>query len=348
MKGALINVSLLLLASLPASSNFKLNSYGFGGGGTSNSASANYRVNGLTGEQAGSGSSAHYKVGAGENYVKQANVPIITISNDAEWYDKLKVIIDPQNNPSDAKFAVAISTDNFTTTQYVKSDFTVGSTLTGADYLTYAAWGGATGAMLRGLNRSTVYSVKAKAIHGSFTETDYGPLSSASTVDPYLTFDIDTAATDTSTSPPYQINFGDLLAGSVITATNKLWVSLATNADNGAMVYDGGQNGGLLSGSTGHMIASVAGDLASQTEGYGQQGVSATQTSGGPLSVASLYGLSGTNIGAVYQHLQELFITPGPIHGGRGSVDMLAKSNSLTPASADYTDLMTVVAAGAY
>jgi len=342
-------LSLLLLATLPASTDYKLNSYGFGGGGTSNSASANYRVNGVAGEQAGSGSSAHYKVGSGENFVKQANVPVVTITNDTgEWYDKLKIVIDPQDNPQDAKFAVAISTDNFTTTQYVKSDFTVGSTLAGADYLTYAGWGGSSGVMLRGLDRTTVYSVKAKAIHGSFTETGYGPVSSASTVDPYLTFDLDVAATDTSTSPPYEIDIGDLFAGSVITAPDKLWVSLATNANSGAMVYDGGQSGGLLSNSTGHLIQSVTGDLAGQTEGFGQHGASATQTSGGPLSVSAMYNLSGTSVGAVYQHLQELFNAPAPLHGGRGSVDILAKSDTLTPASADYTDLVTVVAAGSY
>lgn len=346
---ALVLSSLLLLAGLPASTNYKLNSYGFGAGGTANSTSTNYRVNGLAGEQAGAGSSAHYKVGAGENYLKQANVPIITISNDTgDWYDKLKIVIDPQNNPSDATFAIAISTDGFTTTNYVKNDFTITNTLTTADYLTYAGWGGASGVMLRGLDRTTTYSVKAKAYRGSFTESGYGPVSSASTVDPYLTFDIDTAPTDMSTNPPYVIDFGDLLAGSIITANDKMWVSLTTNADSGAMVYDAGQNTGLSSSATGHTITSVTGDLASQTEGFGQQGVSATQTSGGPLAISAMYNLSGTNIGAVYQHVQELFNAPAPVYGGRGSVDLLAKSDTLTPASADYTDLMTVIAAGAY
>jgi len=71
-----------LVAGLPASTNFQLNSYGFGNGGTADSGSTNYHVNGLTGEVSGSAASSNYKVGAGENYVKQANVPTITIAND--------------------------------------------------------------------------------------------------------------------------------------------------------------------------------------------------------------------------------------------------------------------------
>jgi len=342
-------MSLMLLASLPASSNFKLDSFGFGSGGTSNSASTNYRVNGLAGEQAGSAGSSNYKVGAGENYLKQANVPVATISNGNEWYDKLNLVIDPQNNPSDAKFAVAISTDNFTTTQYVKSDFTIGSTLTSSDYMTFSVWNGTgSGIMLRGLERSTVYSVKAKAIHGDFTESGYGPVASASTVDPYLTFDIDTAPTDTSTNPPYSIAFGDLLAGSVISASDKLWVSLTTNANSGAMIYSGGLNAGLKSDSTGHTIDSATGDLSALSEGFGEQGTGATQTSGGPFSLVSPYDGSSANVGAVYPHFQELFSTSAPLHNGRGSMQLMAKSAALTPASADYTELLTVVAAGTF
>src|SRR5258708_6903321 len=111
--------SSLLMASLPASTNYQLNSYGVGTGGTANSSSTNYRINGLSGEQAGSASGSNYKVGAGENYLKQANIPILTLTNGNNWYDKLKLVLDPQNNPTDAKFVVAISTDGFTTTKYV-------------------------------------------------------------------------------------------------------------------------------------------------------------------------------------------------------------------------------------
>src|SRR6185369_5997528 len=104
------SVMMLMLAALPSSSSFKLNSYGFGTGGVDNASSTNYRINGVAGEVAGSQSSTNYAAGAGEAYEKQANVPTATIANTGNWYNKLHLLIGPENNPSDALFAVAIST----------------------------------------------------------------------------------------------------------------------------------------------------------------------------------------------------------------------------------------------
>lgn len=339
-----------LLASLPTSTNFELNSYGFGNGGTANSSSTNYHVNGLTGEVSGSASSTNYKVGAGENYVKQANVPTIALSNDTgSWYNKLRVTIGPQNNPSDALFAVAISTDGFTTTQYVHSDLTVGSTLSFSDYQTYAAWGGSSGVIVRGLASSTVYTVKAKAFRGKFTESAYGPVASASTVNPQLSFDIDVAATDISTSPPYVVNFGTIPVSTVTNSGVRVWISLDTNAESGGMVYVSGQNAGLRSADAAYTIAAQTGDLSTLAEGFGVQGKSIAQTSGGPLALDSLYNVSGTNVGVEDSLIRQIFNTSGvPIVGGRGSFIMSAKTKPLTPASADYAEVMTAIASASF
>src|SRR5665647_3499990 len=109
-------LSLLILAALPASNNFHLNSYGFGTGGVDSASSNNYKINGIAGDVAGAAASTNYRAGAGETYAKQANVPLATITNGGSWYNKLNVVIGAQNNPSDAVFAVAISSDNFVTT----------------------------------------------------------------------------------------------------------------------------------------------------------------------------------------------------------------------------------------
>jgi len=340
--------SLMLLATLPASTNYKLNSYGFGNGGTSNSASTNYRVNGLAGEQAGSGSSTNYKVGAGENYLKQANVPIVAISNPSNWYDKLQLVLDPQNNPSDATFLVEISTDGFTTTDYVQDDFTVGTTLVSTDYMTYSELGGATGVTLRGLTPSTVYSVKAAALRGSFTESQFGPVATASTVNTQLSFAIGVNPTYAITSPPYQVSMGNLLAGSVVTASNNIWLTLSTNADNGVFIFGGGQYGGLNSASTGHLISSTSVDLSTQSEGFGEQDSSVTQTSGGPLYAVAPYNVSGTNVGEDFVDLDEVFGANSPITTGIGEISLLAKSSTMTPASSDYSETLTEVAAGQF
>ncbi len=339
-----------LVAGLPASTNFQLNSYGFGNGGTADSGSTNYHVNGLTGEVSGSAASSNYKVGAGENYVKQANVPTITIANDTgSWYNKLRVTVGPENNPSDALFAVAISTDGFTTTQYVHSDLTVGSSLSFSDYQTYAAWGGSSGVIVRGLTKSTVYSVKAKAYRGKFTESGYGPVASASTVDPQLSFDIDVAATNISTSPPYVVDFGTIPVSTVTNSSMRVWISLDTNAESGGMVYVSGQNAGLRSADATYTIAAQTGDLASLAEGFGLQGASIAQTSGGPLALDSPYNVSGTNVGVEDSLIRQIFNSTGaPIVGGRGSFIMSAKTKPLTPASADYAEVMTAIASASF
>ncbi len=339
----------LLVASLPASYNFKLNSYGFGNGGTAGSGSTTYKVNGLAGEVAGSSSSTNKKVGAGENYEKQANVPTITISNDDNWYNKLKIVIGPEGNPTDAKFAVAISTDNFASdTRYIKSDLSIGSSLSFSDYLTYAAWGSGTGSMIRGLSRSTVYSVKAKAWRGQFTESGWGPVASASTVDPQISFDIDVAATDISTNPPYDVDFGNLAVNTVNDSPERVWISLSTNAESGGKVYVSGQNAGLKSDSASHTIAALTGDLAAQSEGFGAQDASVSQTSEGPLAMSSPYDGTADNVGTVDGVIREIFTTPGPIVGGRGSFILKAKSQFLTPASSDYQEVLTAIASASF
>ena len=81
------------------------------------------------------------------------------------------------------------------TTYYVKSDHTVGTSLTITDYQTYDLWGGASGIDVVGLEASTTYSVKIKAMQGEISETRYGPVATAATVAPILTFEIDVAPT---------------------------------------------------------------------------------------------------------------------------------------------------------
>lgn len=338
-----------ILATLPSSATYQLNSYGFGNGGTADSTSSNYRINGLSGQQAGSASGTNYKVGAGENFVKQANVPTLTLTNDDFWYNKLHLTINPANNPSNTVFAVAISTDNFVTTQYVKSDFTVGSTLSFSDYLSYTAWGGASGVIVRGLTHGSVYTAKAKAYRGKFTESPYGPPSASTTTDdPSLTFDIDVSATDTSTSPPYQVDFGSLLVSTVTDSPKRVWVSLDTNGESGGMVFLSGQNAGLKSTEDNYTIASSTADLSSLAEGFGVQGVSATQSSGGPLTVSSPYNVSGSNVGVADSTVRQIFAATAPVIAGRGSFILKAKTKPLTPASADYTETLTAIATASF
>ena len=338
-----------LVASLPASTNYQLGSYGFGTGGTAGSSSSNYAINGIAGDTAGTSSSAHYSAQAGANYQQEADVPLVTLSNGASWYNKLRVTITPNGNPTDAKYVIALSPDGFTTTYYIKSDLTLTTTFSAALFQTYAAWGGSSGVIVRGLSPATVYTSKSAAYKGKYTQSPYGPVSSGTTTNsPSLSFEIDVSAIDQSTSPPYIVSFGNLLAGSVNTSPVRVWISLDTNAESGGLVYLSDQNAGLSSSYTGYKIGSASSDISTQSQGYGAQGASATQSSGGPFTLTSPFNGSGANVGGLTTTFQQIFSATAPVTAGRGSFNLLAKTSTVTPAAPDYSDILTAVAAAAF
>jgi hypothetical protein len=339
-----------LFAALPSSSNYQLHNYGYGSGGTGNATSTNYGLNATTGETSNAqSSSANYKTRSGNDNAQQANVPIApTFTNPANYYNKLRFVLAPSNNPTDTKFSIAISTDNFVTTKYVKSDNTIGATLAITDYQTYAAWGGASGGLIVGLAPSTNYKIKVNAFQGKYTQTEYGPAATASTVAPSVTFDIDVSATDSKTSPPYATSFGSLLPAVVTNTPEKIWVDVITNGESGAKVYVSSTNAGLRSASKGFTLPSASADLSAAATGYGAQGSSATQASGGPLTISAPYNVVAQNVGILSSTIQEIFSSPAPITAGRGSFQLKAKAAALTPAAGDYQDTLTLVIAAAF
>lgn len=340
--------SLFIFLVMPASTNYQLKSYEFGGGGGT-SDSTNYSVEGILGEGGGEQKSANYSSLQGLIFAQTANVPTVTLANSSNWYNKLLVTIGSQNNPSDALYAIAISDDNWVTTEYVQNDNTVGSTLGTEDYQTYTNWGEASGENIIGLTPNTTYKVKVKATSGRFTESPYGPEASASTVNPSIDFDIDVSSSDTETAAPYAIAFGNLSTGSVNTATDKVWIDIATNGEAGGYVYITDSNAGLKSAALNYTISAVSGDLSSLSEGFGAQSATDTETSGGPLTPLSPYNGLSQNVGIISTTTREIYSTSGaPIVGGRGSFILKAKPSATTPASTDYTDTLTVIASGTF
>ena len=342
---------MLLFFVLPASTTYQLKDYGFGGGGVANGTSLNYAIEGIAGEQnAGQLDGTTYDLGPGLLFTNQANVPpASTFTNPSSYYNKLKIVINTGGNPSDTVFAIAISTDSFVSdTRYVQSDDTVGATLGIEDYQTYTNWGSASGTLIIGLLPGTTYQVKVKAMQGKFTETGYGPTASASTVNPQLTFDIDVSASDTETNPPFATNFGDLFGGTVTDSPQKIWVDFDTNAESGGRVYIVGSNAGLQSAATSYLISAVSGNLTGLSEGFGAQGFSATQSSGGPLTVATAYDLTANNVGIADTTIREIFTASNPIVAGRGAFLLKAKSSSVTPAANDYTESLTVIVSASF
>jgi hypothetical protein len=333
-----------------ASTNFRLDAYGVGSGGSSNSSSGSFRLNGITGEASNTGATGSAAgASTGLNPTQQAHVPAApTVTNPASYYNKLHIVIDNGGNPTDATFAIAISTDSFATTQYIQNDNTVGSALGTEDYQTYTAWGGASGFDVIGLNPSTTYYVKVKAEHGDFTESAYSPVASAATVGPSLTFDIDVASTDTETAPPYATNFGNLLAGTVTDSPQRIWIDLETNGTSGGTVFVASTNSGLASTLASYTISALTGDLSSLSEGFGAQSVSATQSGGGPLAAQSPYNGSSGNVGITDTTLRQIYVSANPVTAGRASLVLKAKSKTDTPAASDYTDTLTLIAAASF
>lgn len=340
----------LFLFAFPASTNYQLKDFNYGGGGLGNGTSSNYSIMGTLGEQNEDQlQGTTYDLGPGLVFTNQANVPPApTFTNPANYYNKLKLVLDTGNNPSDTLFAITLSTDDFVSdNRYVQSDNTVGATLGIEDYRTYASYGGASGFNIIGLAPSTTYKVKVKAWQGKFTETGYGPTATAATVSPQLTFDIDVSSIDTETSPPFTIQYtggSSLVASTVVDSPEKIWVDFITNAESGGRVYVSGSNAGLQSAVASYTIAAVTGNLTSLSEGFGAQ--SDTATNG--LSEVALYNQTGNTVGIVDTTIRDMFTASAPTANGRGSFLLKAKSSAVTPAASDYTEVLTVIASASF
>ena len=335
------------LLALPASTNYEVHDFGFGGGGNSVSDSGSYSLTGITGEvSAGQLSGTTFDMGAGLQFTRQSNTPAApTFTNPANHYNKLKFVLDTGNNPSDTLFAVAISTDDFVTTQYVQADNTIG---TSPVYQTYTTWGGASGAFVIGLSSNTTYKIKVSAVQTKYTESAFSAPATVATVSPSLSYDIDICATDSESPAPYSINLGTLTVGGVKTATEKIWIDLDTNAESGAFVYLYANNAGLVSSSTSSTIASTTGDLNGTSEGYGLQISSVAQSSGTLTSVSPYNGASEV-VGIIDTSSRTLFNTNNaPITAGRGSVLVKAKAATTTKAAGDYSSIITMIASATF
>jgi hypothetical protein len=352
-------LGLTLFAALPATGNYKLNDYSFGSSGGVSS-SATYSIEGSSGDVSGGPArTATYTVNPGAIQAQAANVPKISAldNGSGQYYNKLHFVLDTQGNPTDTKYLITVSTagfsgDNSTNhTQengplYLHADGTLSATLSAAtDYQTYAALGSGAGSLIIGLVPSTTYYVRAKAVQGKFSESLYGPSSSTATAAPSLTFSL---VTSTQSSPPYSVDFGSLTAGTIATSTNTIDTTLSTNGASGGDVYIRGQNGSLLSSSTGNHIDSSSTDLGSGgvTRGFGAQNSFISQGAGGPYSVASIFNVSSNNVGVISTAAQSLYTSTAPVTNGLGKLLLKAKSSSTDVAATDYREVLTFIAAG--
>ncbi len=341
----------LMLLTLPASTNYKLDGFGFGAGGETTGASGNYKGEYVLGETSSTAlTGTNFNAWPGLLYTQFANTPTApTVTNASNYYNKLNVVVNTASNPSNTTYAIAISDDNFSTTQYVQSDNTVGATLGIEDWQAYADWGGASGEFVIGLDPGTTYYFKVKAERGDYTEGPWGPTASVATANSTLSFDIDVSSSDSESAAPYSLSLGTLTPGSVTTASERIWVDLSTNATGGGQVFILGDSAGLYSTAVSHTISSVTGDLSALSEGFGIRSGSVAETSGGPFAPVSPFNGTSDTVGQISTVFQELFnSSSSPITGGRGSALIKAKIKNITPAANDYAETLTLVAVGTF
>lgn len=365
------------------SSNFSIHDFTLGAGGGEDQTSSNFKVlqsfgDGLQDERL---TSTNYKVGYGTPTVWMANVPnvqcfetttdgstncddgdvnpdgMVMVCGKGGCYDRARIEIDPQNNPSDTLYSVQITTD----AAWNSWNYIDGSTyLIEAeanhdinDYLTESTWEGTgTNINILGLESDTQYYVRITALHGDYTESSPSPDANATTTHPQITFDLDIAGTgggSSETSAPYSISIGEMAIDTVSAASALIWLDIGSNASSGVVITVKDANNGLYEPTETYTISSATADLDVASEGYGLQEYSASESYLGPLTVESNFGGAGNNVGGISTSTTNIYNTASnPIHEGRASLYVKVKPSIQAPAPGSYEDEITLIAVGTY
>jgi hypothetical protein len=181
------------------------------------------------------------------------------------------------------------------------------------------------------------------------------------TVDPTITFDIDTNTTGADTAAPYTVALGNLTVGAVNssdnTTINSIYTQLSTNATSGAVVtVKSATNNGLVSTSVpAEFIPSNTTTMAAGTENYGLCVLSASATTGA-YTAAGSYAAPTCVAGGSANTTVALTTTPDPILTTSGAPDTAGISeivvnaaiSATTNAHPDYTDTLTFIATGTF
>lgn len=323
-----------LLAAVPSSTNFTLKAYEFGNGAGAPS-SSNYQLQASAGAAGGQLSSGSYGLPAGIRASATVGTPgAPTFANPDSSYSRLKVTLNASGFASDTKYLIAISDDNFVSTKYVQIDQTIGTSVGVGNYQTYAAWGGASGFWVLGLNQGTTYTVKVAALQGAATGSGFGPTATAATVTPSVTFAVSTSLTST---PPFAVAFSSLPPAQVTSGNATVTADITTNAQNGGSLLLRDQNSGLTSALSSYTLTSATADLTAASKGYGAQVTSASQ-----LTAANPYNGTSDNVGALTTTWQQLANFSNPITAGNLTLALKAKTDAAVPPATDYADVLTI------
>jgi len=210
---------------------------------------------------------------------------------------------------------------------------------------------------------------------GAISIVDSDVVTISATVDPSITFDLDTgAALAADTAAAYTVALGTLTSGSVTTSgvssVNYVGMDLDTNASGGAVITVASDNAtGLCSTSvTGDCVPYTAGTIAAGTAGFGicvgritaaTEGVLATsafsasgtlQTTTTAAEVSPSCTTTSHAVGTALTNSAQAIINTNlnPVAGGRVEVLVKAGISGVTPAHNDYTNTLTFIATGTF
>lgn len=265
----------LLVAQTMTGNDYQLEGSTFDGGGESSSSTDYSSRDSIGGSvQSGDSQSTNYKNPAGFQQGAYPGVPgqPTLVNTGGILYNSLDFIVNTgSGQQSDTTYAIAISSDDFATTNFIQVDDTVGPN---EAWQTYAGWNSGTGELVTGLLPNTTYKIKVKASYGSGSnaadsESGYSLEASATTAGPSLVVLIAgvnsgvtvAGLTTTVSSSATTMGFGSLTIGDAFPNIAAQTVTVTTNATGG---YSSTvrEDGPLRTG-TGDQIATVSGTNAS-------------------------------------------------------------------------------------
>lgn len=276
---------------------------------------------------------------------------MVAICGPSGCYNRARFEIDANDNPTDTLYAVMISTDNFVSdiryidgSSFWPEDI---STHNLSDFLSKADWE-TEDFNIKGLQTATQYYIKIFALHGDFTQSEAGPVATATTAGGSVFFDIDIEdenGISAETSPPHNISFTgayELIGGSApTTAEDRIWLDASTNSDGGFAIVVRGLNGGLSSPTTSQTIVSATANLDTSSDGFGLQSEYTNQDSYpylSTISTTSNYSGTGNNVGIVGTTATKVYESSGPVFNGRMALKVIAKPGTNKSAATDYQE----------
>lgn len=241
-----IVVPAIAIAQTISGPNYQLENSTFDGGGEAGS-SANYSATeSVGGIETGDSGSTNYKNPSGFQPGAYPGIPgqPTLINTGGVLYNSLDFIVATgSGQQTDTVYAIAISADDFTTTEYIQTDNTVGASQA---WQSYADWGAGTGERVTGLLSNTTYKIKVKASYGAGndaedSESGFSLEASAATTSQSLLVSINGSSsgtavagvTTTVNSTSGSMGFGSLTIGDGFPNIAAQTITVTTNATGG-------------------------------------------------------------------------------------------------------------------